>query len=209
MTAILLAPPDEIIHLTGISWQTYESLLEESSDRRLRMTYNRGNLEIMAPSPEHELNKEVLGRFVETLAEELVVQIYPLGSTTFKKVGLSGAEPDKCFYISRIEAIRGKKRHDPTDPAPDLIIEIDVTSSSTNRLEIYADLQVTEVWIYDGKSLIVKQLRTGRYITCSDSQFFPNIPISDLARFLQQSETIGYLELIKTFRSWVRSKLDG
>jgi Uma2 family endonuclease len=70
MTARLIAPPDEIIHLSGISWQTYETLLEELSDRRLRLTYNRGMLEIMAPSPEHELSKTLIGRFVETLAEE-------------------------------------------------------------------------------------------------------------------------------------------
>jgi hypothetical protein len=41
MTATLLAPPDEIICLSGISWSTYETLLEELSDRRLRLTYNR------------------------------------------------------------------------------------------------------------------------------------------------------------------------
>jgi len=57
MTVTLLAPPAEIIHLSGISWGTYETLLEEMSDRRLRLTYNRGNLEIMAPSPEHEFSK--------------------------------------------------------------------------------------------------------------------------------------------------------
>lgn len=71
MVATPLAPLTELIHLSGISWQTYETLLKELSDRRLRLTYNHGNLEIMAPSPEHELGKEVLGRFVETLAEEL------------------------------------------------------------------------------------------------------------------------------------------
>jgi Uma2 family endonuclease len=208
MSATLLTPPDEVINLTGISWTTYETLLAESSDRRLRMTYNRGNLEIMAPSPEHEFSKKAIGRFVETLAEEMNVPIYPLGSTTFKKPELSGAEPDECFYIRQIEAIRGKKRLDDTDPAPDLIVEIDVTSSSKNRLQVYADLKVTEVWIYDGKSLIVKQLQDGIYITSQISQFFPNLPISELARFLQQAETSDYLGLIRTFRSWVRSQID-
>jgi Uma2 family endonuclease len=82
MTATLLAPPTEIIHLSGISWETYETLLQEMSDRRLRLTYNRGNLEIMAPSTGHELGKTLIGRFVETLAEESAVPIYPLGSTT-------------------------------------------------------------------------------------------------------------------------------
>ncbi|MFM2379281.1 MAG: hypothetical protein RLZZ143_1859 [Cyanobacteriota bacterium] len=143
MTATVIAPPAEIINLSGISWETYETLLEELNNRRLRLTYNRGILEIMAPSPEHELSKEVLGRFVETIAEELAVQIYPLGSTTFKRPEISGAEPDKCFYIYNIDAVCGKKRLDLNeDPAPDLALEIDVTSSSQNRLQVYADLGV-------------------------------------------------------------------
>lgn len=208
MTATLRTPPAEIIHLSGISWQTYETLLEELSDRRLRLTYNCGNLEIMAPSPEHELGKEVLGRFVETLAEELEVQIYPLGSTTFKRPESSGAEPDKCFYIRNIGAVRGKRRLDLTeDPSPDLVIEIDVTSSSQNRLRVYADLGVAETWIYDGNSLATYQLQNGAYITSQTSQFFPNLPIPDIAGFLQQAETMDYLELVKAFRSWVRSQI--
>jgi Uma2 family endonuclease len=209
MTAILLTPPDEIIHLSGISWQTYETLLEELSDRRLRLTYNRGNLEIMAPSPEHEIGKKVMGRFVETLAEETDLQIYPLGSTTFKRPELSGAEPDECFYIRRIGAVRGKKRLDLTeDPAPDLVVEIDVTSSSNNRLQVYADLGVAEVWIYDGVSLGIKQLQDGTYITSQMSQFFVNIPIPEIAEFLQQAKTMDYLELVKAFRQWVRRQIE-
>lgn len=51
----------------------------------------------MAPSPEHELGKTLMGRFVETLAEESEIQIHPLGSTTFKRPELSGVEPDECF----------------------------------------------------------------------------------------------------------------
>jgi Uma2 family endonuclease len=208
MVTTSLSPPTEVIHLSGISWLTYETLLQELSDRRLRLTYNRGNLEIMAPSPEHELSKEVLGRFVETLAEELEVQIYPLGSTTFKRYELSGAEPDKCFYIRNISSVRGKRRLNLNeDPAPDLAIEIDVTSSSENRLLVYADLGVTEVWIYNGDTLVVKQLENGGYVTSQTSQFFPNVPISEIARFLQQTETMDYLELVKAFRKWVKTQM--
>lgn len=210
MTATtLFAPPTEIIHLSGISWQTYETLLEELSDRRLRLTYNRGSLEIMAPSPEHELNKKVMGRFVETLAEESDIQIYPLGSTTFQRPELSGAEPDECYYFRNIAAIRGKKRLDFTvDPAPDLVIEIDITSSSPNRLQVYADLGVAEVWIYNGDSLTVKQLQNGIYETSQTSQFFASLQVAEIAGFLQQAEKMDYLELVKAFRRWVRSQID-
>jgi Uma2 family endonuclease len=209
MTATLFAPPAEIIHLSGISWQTYETLLKELRSRHFRLTYNRGTLEIVTPSPEHELNKKVMGRFVETLAEESNIQIYPLGSTTFQRPELSGAEPDECFYFRNIAAIRGKKRLDLTvDPAPDLVIEIDITSSSPNRLQVYADLGVAEVWIYNGDSLTVQQLQNGIYTTSQTSQFFLNLPISEITGFLQQAQTTDYLELVKAFRHWVRSQIE-
>ncbi|MBW4646079.1 MAG: Uma2 family endonuclease [Goleter apudmare HA4340-LM2] len=208
MTATLLTPPHEMIHLSGISWQTYERLLVELSDRRLRLTYNRGYLEIMSPSPEHERFKKVAGRFVETIAEELEIRIEPLGSTTLKRPELSGAEPDECFYIRNIALVQGKKRLDLTqDPAPDLVVEIDVTSSSQSRLQVYADLGVAEVWIYNGVSLVVKQLQNDTYITCQTSQFFVNLPIPEIANFLQQAQTMDYLELVKLFRDWVRNQL--
>ncbi|MDB9517810.1 Uma2 family endonuclease [Roseofilum reptotaenium CS-1145] len=206
MTAILpIATPPEIIHLSGISWKTYENLLEELQDRRLRLTYYRGNLEILSPSPEHELHKKVMGRFVETLAEELEINIYPLGSTTYKHPELSGAEPDECFYIRNIAAIRGRRRLRPGDPPPDLVIEIDITSSSRDRLQVYASLGVPEVWIYDGNALTIQQLQNQEYISSANSQFFPNIPIPEIARFIQQAETRGYLELIRMFRDWLRT----
>jgi Uma2 family endonuclease len=113
MSSKTLTPPEEKITLSGISWQTYETLLKELSHRRLRLTYNRGTLEIIASSSEYELYKEVLGRFIETIAEELETNIYPLGSTTFQRSQLSGAEPDKCFYFKNLNVVKGKKRLDP------------------------------------------------------------------------------------------------
>jgi Uma2 family endonuclease len=69
------------------------------------------------------------------------------------------------------------------DPAPDLVVEIDVTSSSQSRLQVYADLGVTEVWIYNGDSLAVQQLENGIYMASQESQFFPNLPITEIAGF--------------------------
>lgn len=178
------------------------------SDRRLRLTYNRGALEIIAPAPEHERFKKVVGRFVETMAEELNVCIEPLGSTTFKHPELSGAEPDECFHFRNLGAVRGKKRLDlDADPAPDLVVEVDITSSLQNRLQVYADLGVAEVWIYDGSSLSIQQLQGQDYISSTTSQFSPILPIPEIAGFLQQAETMDYLALVKMFRNWLRSQL--
>src|SRR4028119_1889942 len=167
MTAQTLAQPEQIVQLSGISWQTYEALLAEIGDRPIRLTYNRGNLEIMVPSPEHERFKTIMGRFVETLAEELDVSIEPLGSTTFKRPELSGVEPDECFYIQNLSAVKGKKRIDMNqDPPPDLVVEIDISSRSANSLQVYTDLGVPEVWIYNGSRLRINRLENEKYVEC-------------------------------------------
>ena len=208
MTAQTLAPPEQIVQLSGISWQTYETLLAEIGDRQIRLTYNRGNLEIMVPSPEHERFKTIMGRFVETLAEELDVRIEPLGSTTFKRPELSGVEPDECFYIQNLSAVKGKKRIDLNqDPPPDLVVEIDITSRSENSLQVYADLGVPEVWIYNGSRLRINRLENGEYVEGEISLAFPSLPILEIVRFLEQAETMDYLELVKAFRNWVKSQI--
>lgn len=94
------------------------------------------------------------------------------------------------------------------DPPPDLVLEIDVTSSSQNRLQVYADLGVREVWIYNGEFLAIQQLENGTYITSQSSQFFANLPILEIAIFLQQAGQKDYLELVKEFRNWVRSQTE-
>jgi Uma2 family endonuclease len=209
MTSNTLIQPTEIIHLSGISWQTYENLLTElSASRRLRLTYNRGTLEIMVPSPEHESYKKILGRFVETLAEELEISIEPLGSTSFKRPEISGAEPDECFYIENINVIRGKKRINlEQDPPPDLVVEIDITSSSTNRFEIYADMGVPEIWRYDGKNFSINILQNKKYIAVERSLAFPNLPLPEISNFLQQVGQKDYLDLVREFRNWVKSQI--
>ncbi|WP_445635627.1 Uma2 family endonuclease [Nostoc sp. DSM 114161] len=209
MVSNTLLEPTEIIHLSGISWQTYENLLAELSvNRRLRLTYNRGSLEIMAPSPEHERYKRIAGRFVETLAEELKVRIECLGSTTFKRPELSGAEPDECFYIENINAIKGKKRIDlAQDPPPDLVVEIDITSSSINRFQVYADMGVPEIWRYDGKDFSINILQNQKYISVEQSLAFPNLPLTEISNFLEQVGEKDYLELVKEFRQWVKSQI--
>ncbi|MBD2345913.1 Uma2 family endonuclease [Anabaena subtropica] len=210
MTSNTLIQSTEIVHLSGISWQTYENLLVElSASRRLRLTYNRGNLEIMLPSPEHEIYKKVLGRFVETLSEELNVKIQPLGSTTFKHPELSGAEPDECFYIKNINLIKGKTRIDlQQDPPPDLVVEIDISSSSKNRFEVYAEMGVPEIWVYDRQTFSIHILQNKTYTNVDQSLAFPGLPVLEIVNFLEQVEQKDYLDLIREFRGWVKSKIE-
>jgi Uma2 family endonuclease len=121
----------------------------------LRITYDRGALEIMTLSPEHERLKHLLGYFILILVEELGWNMAGFGSMTFKrKRHQRGLEPDECYWIENELAVRGKDRIDlRRDPPPDLVIEIDWTHSSLDRLAIFAILGVPEVWRFDGKDV--------------------------------------------------------
>ncbi|HEY9668066.1 MAG TPA: Uma2 family endonuclease [Coleofasciculaceae cyanobacterium] len=209
MISNALRQPEQKIQLSGISWQTYQTLLRELNERRLRLTYNRGILEIMAPSPEHEIYKKLVGRFVETIAEELRISIYPLGSMTFSCQNLSsGLEPDECFYIQNRTAVMGKKKIDlDHDPPPDLAIDIDITNSAKSRLEVFANMGVPEIWRYDGISLSVYQLKNKQYIPCNQSLAFPTLTIDKIDHFLLRAGVVDYLELVNAFRRWVKSQI--
>lgn len=203
-----LAEQRTVLH--KVSWETFEALLEDTGeDRGSRFAYDCGVLEIMTPLFEHENPKIQFDRFIFALAEELGVEIKSAGSTTLKrKISKQGIEPDACYYIQTESRVRGRVRLSlETEPPPDLAIEIDITSSSVNKLGIYSALGVTELWRYDGQDLKFYQLREGQYVECKFSIAFPVVSVSEISRFIEQSKSMGEIALIKSFRAWVRKKI--
>src|SRR5690349_10860660 len=153
----LVQPSEERFVLRNVSWKTYEHLLADFAESRSpRLAYDRGTLEIMSPLPEHEELSHDLAMLVEIAAEARDLHIRGLGSTTFKRKDLKqGFEPDACFYIQNAEKMRGRARVDlAIDPPPDLVIEIEHSRSSINKLSIYAQIGVPEVWRHTGERLV-------------------------------------------------------
>ncbi len=207
--ATLQNPPDPSVVLENVSWQTYENLLADLVDSSApRLTYNRGVLTIMSPSAEHERLNRTLALLVEVVAEELSIEIENLGSTTFRREDLErGFEPDSCFYVRNADRIRGKRHLDlGVDPPPDLVIEIDITSSSIDKMPIYAQIGVPELWRYDGTTLQIACLEGAAYGTSSSSAVFPLLTAETLSDFLTQSRRSTRLELIKAFRKWISTR---
>jgi Uma2 family endonuclease len=203
-------PAEQRTVLHNVSWETFEALLRDTGeDRGSRFAYDCGTLEIMTPLFEHENPKIQFDRLIFALAVELKTRIRSAGSTTLKRKPITkGIEPDTCYYIQNEPAIRGKQELDLiTDPAPDLAVEIDITSSSVNKLNIYAALGVTELWRYDGEVLKFYQLVASEYIEIKSSIAFPLISVSDMNRFIQQSKTMDEIDLVQSFRAWVRGKI--
>ncbi|HAC63610.1 MAG TPA: hypothetical protein DCF68_08745 [Cyanothece sp. UBA12306] len=208
MVATLFTQKNSVI-LDHIRWETYQALVKDSAEQsNKRLTYFRGILEIMTPLPEHETYKKLLDRFVLVTVEEMNREMRSLGSCTWSREDLrQGLEPDECYYIDNEKEVRGKLEIDlNNDPPPDLAIEIDITSSSLNRMEIYAALGVAEIWRFDGQFLSIYQLVKSGYQECQFSKVFPFLKSEDIMGFLKQSQG-GEMALIKAFRLWVRSKL--
>jgi Uma2 family endonuclease len=203
-------PAEQRTVLHNISWETFEALLRDTGeDRGSRFAYDCGVLEIMTPLFEHENPKIQFDRLIFALAVELKIKIRSAGSTTLKRKPITkGIEPDTCYYIQNEPLIRGKQELDlTTDPTPDLAIEIDITSSSVNKLKIYAALGVAELWRYDGEVLKFYQLVASEYIEIKSSIAFPLISVSDMNRFIQQSKTMDEIDLVQSFRAWVQGKI--
>lgn len=121
---------------------------------------------------------------------------------------MGGAEPDNCFYIQNLAAIRGKLDIDlASDPPPDLVLEIDITSKSLNRLPIYARLGVPEVWRYDQKQLRLYQLVNGTYVETQNSLAFNEFPVKFIPDFIKQNLVAGRNALRQSFQLWVKQQI--
>ena len=204
--------PESRFVIHNIDWDAYETMIALLGDRRgPRLTYDRGELELMAPSAEHEEYGKWLGRIIETVTEELRIPCRGMKSTTWRrKLKDRGLEPDECYYLARFPQVRGKKKINlDVDPAPDLAIEIEISRSALDRMGIYAALGVSEVWRFDGETLTVEQLQPdGTYAVAAASLSLPMLPLEEVARWLRLAEEIeDHSEWNRRLREWVRLEL--
>lgn len=203
------SPAEQRVVLHNVSWETYELLLADHEDSGApRFAYDRGELEIMSPSPEHEKLNRRTAQLVMAFAEETSVEAEDFGSTTFRREDLErGFEPDSCFYIENEESIRGKSRIDLTvDPPPDLVIEIDLTSLSMNKLPIYARIGVPEVWRYDGRRFVILKLEGDGYVEANESIVLPPATAAALSDLVEKGKTTQRTDWLRAVREWVRER---
>ena len=135
--------PEERFISSGVSWYNYEALLTKLQENsHYRVTYLDGILEIVSPSIRHENIKKRLAILLERYLYKKRIKFKPMGSSTIRKqLKQAGAEPDECYCFG-----------DPK-PIPDLAIEVNITSGSVDKLEIYRRLGVIEVWFWENNKL--------------------------------------------------------
>jgi Uma2 family endonuclease len=202
------AEGEQRVLLRGVGWDGYQTLLKLVGDQPVRLTYSRGNVELMSPLSKHERNKSLLGRLVEILTEELEIPMMSAGSTTLNREDLDqGLEADEAFYLGDLSRVRDPDRIDlDLDPPPDLAIEVEISKSSVNRLGVYGALRVQEIWRFDGRKLtILDRQDNGTYSCITLSGAFPWISLDEITRFLVEEDTRDETLWARRFRAWVRA----
>ena len=205
--ALPVDPPIQRFLLSGITWDRYEAVLQAIGDRAIRVTYDRGSLELMSPSAAHEEFGQLFGLAIQALAEELGFPCRGLKSTTWRRALVErGIEADECFYLASLGRVLGKRSIDlDRDPPPDLAIEIEVCRDALDRLGIYAALGIPEVWRFDGETLRALQLQTdSTYAERDRSPALPFVPLFELSRFVQKGAGADHASWGRQFRAWVR-----
>ncbi|MGH7139065.1 MAG: Uma2 family endonuclease, partial [Pirellulales bacterium] len=204
-TAVRLEPEQRFV-LHGVSWQTYNALVDDLESSAVRLTYDRGKLELMSPSQDHERLKTLIGRIVEMFTEEFDISLQSGGSTTWRKEDLDrGLEADECYYIQHEPQICDRDVIDLSrDPPPDLAVEVEISRSILDKFSVYAALRVPEIWRYDGDSLRVFLLQSdGTYAESSQSLNLPQLAPEQVAHFLALRAQKRETEWARTFRRWV------
>jgi Uma2 family endonuclease len=191
-----------------LSWLSYQQILQAlGENNRAHLFYDRGTLEITMPLEEHEFYRELIGRFIYFLVSELGLKIKSMGSTTLAREDLErGAEPDNAYYIQNQARVAGKKINLGQDPPPDLVVEVDITHTDINKLELYARLGVPELWRFNGQIWRIYQLEKGIYKEVELSQTFPLIPKTKLYEFLATAKE-DEVRAEKDLRKWIVSEL--
>ena len=208
-------PGETRICIPGVNWTFYEWLVDSIPEGTgVRVAFDGTDVEIMTTSPEHEDFKELLGRFVGLVAEELGIPHKSMGETTWKRVRVNrGIEADQCFYfrpdkLAAAAAAKAKRTNDVAHyPDPDLAIEVDLSPSALDRPGIYAALKVAEVWRFNGQNLRIDRLSSrGRYAAVAASKLLP-VRADQVCRWILEEDTSDLTSWSRSVRRWVRADL--
>jgi Uma2 family endonuclease len=202
--AAVRLPGGVTLIVSDVTWDDYERLLAELFERRrhLRISYDRGSLEIMSPLPEHEEYARFIDALVRAFCDSQKMELENRGQATWKRRALGrGVEPDSCYYTRNAERIIGKREIDlSSDPPPDIVVEIDLTNDSSKKFSIYASLGVPEIWTYDRRIVKFHNLHRGKYTESPSSRFLPGLTPRILAEAIEISKTHGQRRALELFR---------
>lgn len=183
--------PEVPVMFHNVGWDEYEQLLEELGHRPgVHVSYDRGTLELMTTSTEHEFYGAYLHDLIRMTTFRLGIQQRAFGRATMKKSkALAGKEPDGCYYFKSFSLLGRKIRLDfAHDPPPDVVVEVDLSTNTIPKLPIYQRLQVPEVWLYDGYEMTIYRLGKQGYKPIAESLELAGFASELLTEYLNASQ---------------------
>ena len=191
-----------------LDWRSFKQIQQLLTERtRARFTYDDGILEITMPLEEHERYARLIERFILILVVELSMKIKTMGSTTLDREDLlKSAEPDNGYYIQNYALVADHKVNLEVDPAPDLVVEVDITNTDINKNKLYASMGVQEFWRFNGREWKILGLVNGEYVMRDRSPTFPLVEQADLYQFLEAA-LLDEVAAEINFRQWVRQRI--
>lgn len=205
------------ILVPGVGFRVYElwvGSLPECSP--VRMAYDGRSMELMVKGRKHDNYRELLGEVVRAITQELDLPMSSSGETTWIRPEIErGLEADQSYYflpekLAAAGTAKARGSNDVADyPNPDLAIEVDISPPQVDRTEIYAKLQVAELWRFDGRVLTIERLDDqGRYLEVEASLFL-KIRSDQVTSWLIAEDSSDETAWSRRLRAWIRSELAG
>jgi Uma2 family endonuclease len=183
----------------------YSQFLTAIGNHRLRHSYAANRLET-SPRKSQPRHSRFIGRLIEhaTLVDDIPIQ--SVGNMTLTNPAFTlGVEPDESFYTANESRVRCKPVYEPEiDPPPDLLVEIDSPHEVVPRMEVFAKLGVTEIWLCGKDTLIINILREGKYEPTERSWSFSQLTGPTIMRFVNMRFDVGDTAATRRFGEWLQ-----
>ena len=151
---VLRADSETVAALAAVDWNRHF--------RRVCLDPVLGLVVLMAPSRQHEDLTGIFDDIVSIAGSALAVAARKLRSPRLRRPGEppgTGMEPDCAFYVGerargfRDAVVEGVPAADAylERTAPDLVVEVEITSAAEGKIRRYADLGVRELWRLHGR----------------------------------------------------------
>ena len=151
---VLHADADTVAALAAVDWSRHF--------RRVCLDPVRGVVTLMSPSRPHEKLTRIFDDIVDAAGSALAGASDKLGSLRLRGRGEppnTGMEPDCAFYVGDrargyfAACDEGEVAADAfvERTAPDLVVEVEITSADAGKAERYAEMGVRELWRLHGR----------------------------------------------------------
>lgn len=180
---------DITITIVNVDWKVYKHFAKALGEASwCRLSYLDGVFELMSPGIPHERTSRAFDLIVTIYCINKGIKCYSFGSADIDKKGknIPGKQPDASFSFNE----------DKTNP--DLAIECNYNSGSIKDLDIYLNMEISEVWMYDPENQTrIYHLLGKEYNEMKRSQLLPDFTSEILNKMIKLSLTGSLNDLSK------------